>query len=138
MPIIHPWGLALGLGMCLFSGCVHAPAAYGAERVAADKGATSVSAVPEALQAAVLDDVGKRSGVPRERITLVVAERVTWSDSSIGCPEPGMLYTQSLVPGYRIVAMVKGQHYEYHASTRGEPRFCPPERVTAPVPDDRV
>ena len=33
----------------------------------------------------------------------VSAAAVTWSDGSAGCPEPGMMYTQALVPGYRIV-----------------------------------
>jgi hypothetical protein len=94
--------------------------------------------VPATLQAAALKDAAQRSGKPLDAFTIVVAEAVTWSDGSLGCPEPGMLYTQALVPGYRIVVTAAGQQYEYHASARGEPKFCPPERVVAPAPSDRI
>ena len=42
-------------------------------------------------------------------------EEVTWRDGSIGCPEPGMNYTQALVPGIRVVLELDGRRYEYHA-----------------------
>ena len=97
-----------------------------------------MSAVPANFLSAALDDAANRSGKPRDAITIVVAEAVTWSDGSLGCPEPGMLYTQALVPGYRIVAEAGGQRYEYHASARGQPQFCPPERVVPPASNDRI
>lgn len=97
-----------------------------------------LNGVPANLQTAAIQDAAQRSGKPRDAVTIVVAEAVTWSDGSLGCPEPGMLYTQALVPGYRIVAKVDGQQYEYHAGARGLPKFCPPERVIAPAPSDRV
>ena len=40
---------------------------------------------------------------------------MTWRDGSIGCPEPGMNYTQALVPGIRVVLELDGARYEYHA-----------------------
>ena len=42
-------------------------------------------------------------------------DEVTWRDGSIGCPEPGMNYTQALVPGIRVVLELDGVRYEYHA-----------------------
>ena len=38
----------------------------------------------------------------RADLKVLSAEAVTWSDGSLGCPEPGMMYTQALVPGYRV------------------------------------
>jgi hypothetical protein len=34
---------------------------------------------------------------------VVQAEAVTWPDGALGCPEPGIVYTQALVPGYWVV-----------------------------------
>ena len=52
------------------------------------------------LVAAAVDDLagaaGRRS---RPTSTVVDARAVTWPDSSLGCPEPGMMYTQVLVDG---------------------------------------
>jgi hypothetical protein len=38
-------------------------------------------------------DAAQRSGLPAAQLPLVTAESVTWSDGSLGCPKPGMLYT---------------------------------------------
>jgi hypothetical protein len=59
---------------------------------------------------------------------------VTWSDGSLGCPEPGMLYTQALVRGYRIVLQAGDERLEYHAGKSGQPKFCPADKAIPPVP----
>ena len=79
-------------------------------------------------------DAASRSGVAPEAIKVLVAERVTWSDGSLGCPLPGMMYTQALVPGYRIVLQAGEQTLNYHAMSRGRPFYCPAGRVAPPVP----
>ena len=43
-----------------------------------------------------------------------------------------MMYTQALVPGYRIVLQAGGQTLNYHAGRMGTPRYCPAERVMPP------
>lgn len=45
--------------------------------------------------------------------TLVSAEAVTWPDSSLGCPSPGVMYTQALVDGLRVIVTVDGKHYDF-------------------------
>jgi len=55
-------------------------------------------------------------------IEVVVAHDLTWPDGSLGCPEPGMSYTQALIEGYRIELTVDGASYEYHGAA-GEPPF---------------
>jgi len=57
-------------------------------------------------------------------IKLTVAEEVTWNDGSLGCAQPGMMYTMALVPGYRIVLEANGQVYNYHGGKGQPPRLC--------------
>jgi hypothetical protein len=107
------------------------------EVVPAAQAAARLSEAPASLQAAAVDDAARRSGKP-DAVKIVAAEAVTWSDGSLGCPEPGVLYTQALVRGYRIVVEVAEQQLEYHAGQQGPPTFCPPDRVLPPAPDDRI
>jgi hypothetical protein len=100
--------------------------------------AAPLSETPASLQAAAVDDAARRSGKPRDAVKIVAAEAVTWSDGSLGCPEPGVLYTQALVSGYRIVVEVAGRQLEYHAGIQGPPKLCPPDRVLPPAPDERI
>lgn len=92
-----------------------------------------VIAVPSALIFAALDDAARRTRTKQAEIRIVLAEAVTWPDGSIGCPQPGMMYSQALVQGYRIVLEAEGETLNYHAGPMGAPTFCPAERVTAPV-----
>ena len=69
-------------------------------------------------------DLAKRLGVDAARVTLVSSEEVTWSDGSLGCPEPGMMYTQALVPGARIILEVDGTQYNYHSGANRAPFLC--------------
>jgi len=54
-------------------------------------------------------------GIAEGTIALVRSEAVDWSDSSLGCAEPGQTYAQVITPGYRIVLAVDETRYEYHA-----------------------
>lgn len=51
---------------------------------------------------------------PPDQIDLVSAEAVDWSDSSLGCPQPGMMYMQVITPGFRVTLTHAGQQYTYH------------------------
>lgn len=57
-------------------------------------------------------------------VTVAEAERVTWPDGSLGCPEEGEVYTQALVDGYRIVLEVDGQQVHYHGADDERPFRC--------------
>ena len=91
------------------------------------------------LQAQVeraLADATGRSGLTAPRVKVASAEHVTWSDGSLGCPQPGMLYTQALVPGYRIRIQAGAETLDYHASARGALVLCPPDRAVDPIRDN--
>ena len=86
----------------------------------------------------VLADAEKHTGIAQSMLEVVSAEAVTWSDGSLGCPQPGMLYTQALVPGYRVRVRAGRQVLDYHASARGGFVLCPAERATEPARNDRI
>ena len=93
----------------------------------------------ESLKEAALVDAMKRTGIDRRLLKVRSAEAVTWSDGSLGCPQPGMMYTQALVPGYRVRIDAGGKVLDYHAGRSGPPAFCPADRVMPPAArDDRI
>lgn len=81
----------------------------------------SPTTVPAATWAAIEADLIARGldGAPE----LVSAEAVTFTDGSLGCPEPGLSYTQALIDGMRIVVQVAGTTYDYRVGG-GDPRLC--------------
>jgi len=83
-----------------------------------------------------LADAARRTGLDASALQVARAERVTWADGSLGCPQPGVMYTQALVPGHRIRIVAGRQTLDYHAGLSGEPRLCPPGRSQDPVPGD--
>jgi hypothetical protein len=80
--------------------------------------------VPQDLLDAVFDDLMERLDAGREEIVVEQAEYIIWRDGSLGCPQPGMMYTQALVPGYRIVLVVGDETFDYHANERGHFVLC--------------
>lgn len=69
-------------------------------------------------------DVVRRAGVDEDAIEVVTRRRRTFSDGSLGCPEPGKVYTQALVEGAQVILAVGGQRYDYRISDRGSFRLC--------------
>jgi hypothetical protein len=60
-------------------------------------------------------DLAEKLKLPIEAIRLVSVEAVEWPDTSLGCPQPGMMYAQVITPGFRVVLAAKDQTVEYHA-----------------------
>jgi len=94
--------------------------------------------VPPKILQAIREDLGKRLGIEDPQVPqLVRAQSVTWSDGSLGCPRPGQMYTQALVPGYWVVLEHEDREYDYRASERGYFILCDsPGRVTDPLPSE--
>lgn len=82
-------------------------------------------------------DLARRLEIDESEIAVVDAGFVTWPNSAIGCPEPDMMYTQALVPGYRIRLRADGTLYHYHGASDRPPSHCPTERVTEPAAGTR-
>lgn len=78
----------------------------------------------DAATAAAVADLASAEGVPEADVAVVTAEQVTWRDGALGCPEPGMMYTQALVPGYRVILAVDGREVAYHGAEGSDPTRC--------------
>lgn len=88
---------------------------------------------PESLLSQALADASRRTGVPVEALTVVESSSRTWRDGSLGCPEPGMSYTQALVPGWRLIIRAGEELLDYRTGARGTAfMFCPPGRAEDP------
>ncbi len=64
----------------------------------------------------VMADLRQRVGEELEQIQIVRAEQVTWPDASLGCPAPGMLYTQVLTTGIWLFLSYQGQELDYRVT----------------------
>ncbi len=81
-------------------------------------------------------DLAARLNIAPDAITVLSVEAVTWPDSSLGCPQPGMAYLQVLVEGLRIRLSAEGALYEYHSGENIAPFLCQPSRygLGSPIP----
>jgi len=86
--------------------------------------ATDDGGVPAGVIAGMVADLAGRLGVAESVIEVLLAQAVTWNDGSLGCPKPGMVYTQALVDGYWVVLGFDGVLYDYHASRSGYYFLC--------------
>ncbi len=86
--------------------------------------------------AAARRDLAGRTGLAESELAVHTAEAVTWRDGSLGCPEPGMMYTQALVEGYLIRFEAGGERYEYHGVWGAAPAYCPADRARLPYRSD--
>jgi hypothetical protein len=59
-------------------------------------------------------DLAGRIGVTEREILFVSADSKTWSDASLGCPEPGMQYAQAQVPGWVLTFRQGERLFTYH------------------------
>ncbi len=76
------------------------------------------------LVQAVVDALASQLGVEPDAVTVASVQSVTWNDSSLGCPQPGMMYLQVLTPGYLVILEADGNTYEYHLSEQGNFVSC--------------
>lgn len=91
--------------------------------------------VPQQLLAIFQDDLARRALVKHDAITVVSATEQQWSDGAMGCPQPGQMYTQMIVPGYRVVMQAAGNRYAYHSDRRGNFIVCSNGLAFPPVKD---
>jgi hypothetical protein len=78
----------------------------------------------EAASAVAMADLSQRLGIPTQDIVILSVEAVDWPDSSLGCPQPGMMYAQFITPGFRVVLEAGGVRHEYHTDQRASAVWC--------------
>lgn len=80
-------------------------------------------AVPDDLEPQAEDEISGRArrllagyGIPVDEYRLVFREEKQWTDSSLGCPRPGEMYTQALVSGQSLRFSNSKRTYEVHVA----------------------
>jgi hypothetical protein len=97
----------------------------------------NTASMPRAVRRAVVADAAKRFKVAESAVVLARAEQLTWSDASLGCPEPGMVYLQELVAGFRVDAITSAGALTYHTDARGNVVSCGARSSRVVRPPDR-
>ena len=69
-------------------------------------------------------DLAGRLSIPVEQVALIELKSVSWPDGSLGCPQPGMAYTQVMVDGLLIRLHAAGNFYEFHSGGQRAPFLC--------------
>lgn len=88
-------------------------------------GSGSYDGALEPLVEQAMADLESRLNVEASVIGVHSAAAKTWPDSSAGCPQPGMAYTQVVTEGTEIVLMVNGTTYRYTTGgASSAPRLC--------------
>ena len=106
----------IALTACMAQGKPEASSApSGAPRTAAE----AVSASPAtAAPAAVVErarDALRAAGLPADS-KLLTSEQTQWNDSSLGCPQPGAMYTQVITSGYLLRFAGQDSTHEVHVA----------------------
>ena len=131
--------VAATLVVTVLAGCAAKPGGDGPPPDAGiDKGNSTMPADMRSIVDAATRDTAARLNIDPGAVEVVSTQQVTWPDGSLGCPVPGMQYTQALVPGYRVILRAGGQAFDYHAAANGHLVLCPAERAIDPILDERI
>lgn len=80
-----------------------------------------VSTLEQMLIERARAEVALAVSVPASDLSLASIEKVEWSDASLGCPQPGMMYAQVVTQGYLIKLQdLGGNIYPVHSGNSPE------------------
>jgi hypothetical protein len=74
--------------------------------------------VPPAQRAAI-QALAAALGINTDQVKVVSVEAVEWPNGCLGVQRMGVMCTQQIVPGFRIILEANGQRYEYHTNRSG-------------------
>ena len=79
---------------------------------------TSQPELTPAEQAAV-SRLAVTLNLPADQISVISTEAVNWPDGCLGIQRPGMMCTEAIVPGFRIILQANGEQYEFRTNESG-------------------
>ncbi len=85
------------------------------------------------LMGRILADAAARTGFSRSALIIIQDLAMTWPDGSLGCPLPGVMYTQAPVAGYHILVQAGDAVLDYRATSRGSFVLCESPLRAAPA-----
>ena len=101
-------------------------------------GKTALPGIPDEIKkpfALISADLENRSKLPAASFQVTGYSTQTFPDSALGCPDPNMMYTQVLTPGYTIQVTAGGQSYDYRSNIAGTHIvLCGPNGQPVPTP----
>ena len=109
---------------CTSSDSAGGSGSFGVPASAASPHVSDGAALPAAIIDPIVADAAARLSVDPATVKIVSAEARTYGDGSLGCPQPGEMYTQALVDGYQVVVEVNGTQLDYRGSGPGRFRVC--------------
>ena len=68
---------------------------------------------------AAMTALSQALNLPPGQITVISTEAVDWPDGCLGIQKMGVMCTQMIVPGYKIILEVNSEQYEYHTNMDG-------------------
>ena len=89
-----------------------------------EPGTSDGTALPASIIDPIVADAAARLAVDPSTVKIVSAQARTFGDGSLGCPQPGEMYTQALVDGYQVIVEVNGTPLDYRGSGPGRFRMC--------------
>lgn len=117
--------IAIALGACSASeGGSDGPSPGSPEATQPAAGPSDGVSLPARILDPIVADAAQRAGVDPADVRVISAEPRTWGDSSLGCPRPGMYYTQVQVDGYQVIVSAGGAEYDYRAGAGGRFLVC--------------
>jgi hypothetical protein len=82
-------------------------------------GTTPTASAFTPAQSAAIQAASEKYGIPADQITIISTEAVTWTNGCLGVVIPGVMCTDALVDGYRIILEANGQQFEFHTNQDG-------------------
>jgi hypothetical protein len=70
-------------------------------------------------QLAAVQEVSKKYNIPIYQIHIANTEAVTWPNGCLGVVIPGVMCTDVITPGFRIMLTANGQQFEIHTDQNG-------------------
>ena len=71
-------------------------------------------------ESAAIAALSEKINLPAEQIKFVSSESVDWPNGCLGVQKIGVMCTQAIVPGYKIVLQANGSLYEFHTNKDGQ------------------
>lgn len=71
-----------------------------------------------------MGDAAVHLGVSQDQLRVESVQPEQWPDSSLGCPQPGEMYSQIVTPGFLIVITSGSKRLEYHTDGRSRVKLC--------------
>ena len=116
----------VGVALSAAAATAQTPMGSGSKPVGAEQAPAqaAVGEVPAALLDKIRSELATEQSVSAGDVKVISARAVNWPNGALGCPKPGMMYTQAIVPGYRVELEAGGRRFTYNASTRGAFKRC--------------